>query len=201
MDSIGTGSVRADFSRNPGQAMHDLATELFPICRSITGNGVRRTLEILRRELPGLTIFEVPSGTSAFDWTVPPEWNIRDGYVVAPDGKRIVDFQAHNLHVVGYSTPIDTVLSLDELRPHLYSLPDQPDAIPYVTSYYKERWGFCLTHEQLQALKPGDYRVRIDSTLAAGSLTYAELLLPGEEEREVFVSTYVCHPSMGNNEL
>jgi aminopeptidase-like protein len=190
-----------DFRGNPGAAMHALATELFPICRSITGNGTRQTLEILRRELPALKTFEVPSGTPCFDWVVPPEWNIRDAYFQAPDGKKIVDFQAHNLHVVGYSTPVDATMSLEELRPHLYSLPDQPDAIPYMTSYYKERWGFCLTHDLLQTLKPGDYRVKIDSTLAPGSLTYGELVIPGELEKEVFVSTYVCHASMGNNEL
>ena len=184
-----------------GARAYALARELFPICRSLTGPGVRQTLHILQRELPELTLHEVPSGTQCFDWTVPPEWSIREGYIATEDGRRVVDFATHNLHVVGYSTPVDAVLSLEELRPHLYSLPDQPDAIPYVTSYYRERWGFCMSHRQLESLKPGRYRIKIDSTLAPGSLTYGELLMPGQRDEEIFLSTYVCHPSMGNNEL
>jgi len=184
-----------------GRRAYDLATELFPICRSITGAGLRETLAILRRELPELTIQAIPSGTQCFDWTVPPEWSIRAAYIESDDGRRIVDFADHNLHVVGYSVPVDAVLTLDQLRPHLHSLPDMPDAIPYVTSYYKERWGFCLPHRLLESLTPGRYRVKIDSRLKPGSLNYGEIRLPGETADEVLISTYVCHPSMANNEL
>jgi aminopeptidase-like protein len=184
-----------------GERAYALARELFPICRSLTGPGVRQTLKILQRELPSLTLHEVASGTRCLDWTVPPEWSIREAYIATENGDRIVDFANHNLHVVGYSIPVDAVLTLDELKPHLYALPELPDAIPYVTSYYRERWGFCLSHRQLASLTPGRYRVKIDSTLAAGSLTYGELLIPGERAEEIFLSTYVCHPSMANNEL
>jgi aminopeptidase-like protein len=184
-----------------GDAMHGLMERLWPICRSITGNGVRQTLAILRERLPELTLHEIPTGTKCLDWTVPPEWNIRGAYVIDPSGRRIVDFANHTLHVVNYSEPVDRELSLEELQPHLHSLPQQPDAIPYVTSYYRRTWGFCLTHRQREALQPGRYRVVIDSDLAPGSLTYAEMRIPGRLESEVFLSTYVCHPSMANNEL
>jgi aminopeptidase-like protein len=184
-----------------GRFMHDLATRLFPINRSITGDGVRETLAILGEHLPGLVVHEVPSGTAAFDWTVPDEWNITEAYLIGPDGSRVVDFADHNLHLVAYSTPVDVVLSLEELQEHLHSDTELPDAIPYVTSYYNRVWGFCLPHTQRQALIPGSYQAVIRGTLEPGSLTYGELLIPGDSDSEVFVTTYVCHPSLANNEL
>jgi len=184
-----------------GESMYALVARLFPICRSITGEGVRQTLRILAEDLPGLTIHEIPSGTRAFDWVVPPEWNVREAYLLDPTGRRIIDFAVSNLHLVGYSVPVRRKISLKELQGHLHSLPDLPEAIPYVTSYYEERWGFCLSDRQRSALAEGEYTVVIDSELKPGSLTYGELRIPGEREEEVFFSTYVCHPSMANNEL
>ncbi len=184
-----------------GKQMYMLCARLFPICRSITGEGFRQSLDILREYLPELQIHHVPSGTKVFDWEVPLEWNIRDAYIIDPDGNKLCDFKENNLHIVGYSVPVDLDLSLAELQPHLYSLPNQPTAIPYITSYYKARWGFCLPHELREKLKEGTYHVFIDSDLAPGNLSYGELILPGEQREEIFFSTYLCHPSMANNEL
>jgi aminopeptidase-like protein len=183
-----------------GNAMMALIQELFPICRSITGNGVRQTLAILRRYIPIETI-EIPSGTAVLDWIVPREWNIRKAYIARLDGTRVVDFAANNLHVVQYSQPIDAIMPLSELRVHLQSLPDQPDWIPYRTSYYAENWGFCLTHRQLSSLADGLYRVVIDSDLEPGHLSYGELLVPGETDDTVLFSCHICHPSLANDNL
>ncbi len=181
-----------------GIQIHQLATRLWSIDRSLTGDGVRETLRILGEVAPGLRIHEIPSGTQVF---VPKEWKIRDAYIIDPSGRKICDFRSNNLHVVGYSTPVKDRMSLEALQKHLYSLPDQPTAIPYVTSYYKERWGFCIAQSERDALEDGEYEVFIDSELFDGALTYGELLIRGESEEEIFISTYVCHPSMANNEL
>lgn len=181
--------------------MYALCRELFPICRSITGKGFRDSLAIINKHIPTLKLVEVPTGTKCFDWEVPREWNVRDAYVIDPEGNRMLDFKVSNLHLVGYSVPIDKTISFLELQEHLYSLPDQPEAIPYVTSYYNERWGFCISDNERKTLKEGKYKVFIDSELKDGGLTYGELIIPGENSEEIFLSTYLCHPSMANNEL
>jgi len=173
---------------------------MYPICRSITGSGVRQSLDLVREWIP-LEPTEVPTGTPAFDWEIPNEWNIRDAYVADPAGRRVIDFRAHNLHVVNYSAPIRRSMTLEELRPHLYSLPERPDWIPYRTSYYREHWGFCLRHRDLEQLGPGPFEVVIDSTLAPGSLTYAECVVPGSTAGEAIVYTHTCHPSLANDNL
>ena len=186
---------------NVGNTMFHLAERLFPICRSITGNGFRKSLELIREILPEIDVHEVPSGTQVFDWTVPKEWNILGGWIRKKSGETIVDFNDSNLHVVGYSVPVHKTVSREELLEHVYTIPDQPEWIPYVTSYYKERWGFCMTEKQKQTLTDDEYEVLIDSTLSDGSLTYGELILQGETQDEILISTYLCHPSMANNEL
>lgn len=174
---------------------------LWPICRSITGNGLRSSLQILSEIIP-LEITEVPTGTKVFDWEIPKEWNISNAFIITPEGKRICDFNVNNLHVVNYSIPVDAEITFDELDQHLFSIPEMPGAIPYVTSYYKETWGFCIAHEERALLpKSGKYKVKIDSTLGAGALTYGECVLKGETDEEILFSTYLCHPSMANNEL
>jgi aminopeptidase-like protein len=173
---------------------------MFPLCRSLTGDAVRATLDLIEEQIP-LTRTEVPSGSRVFDWTVPDEWNLRDAYIATADGTRIVDAASSNLHVVSYSEPVRATLSLEQLRERLHSLPDQPEVIPYRTSYYERTWGFCLPHRRLAELGPGDYEVVIDSSLGPGSLTYAEALVEGEGDREVLISTYVCHPSLANDNL
>jgi aminopeptidase-like protein len=181
-----------------GKELHDFATRLYPICRSITGNGVRETLGLIGKRI-ALSVHEVPSGSRAFDWEVPPEWNIEDASITDADGRRVVDFQAHNLHLVSYSEPKSLTLSLEELSAHLHSIPEHPDWIPYRTSYYRRDWGFCLRHRDRERLRPGRYRVEIKSSLARGSLTYAEALIPGRTRDEVLFFVHVCHPSLAND--
>lgn len=180
--------------------MYPLIQDLYPICRSITGDGVRETLRILQQYIP-LTIREVPTGTKVFDWEVPREWNIRDAYVKDPKGDKVIDFQQSNLHVLNYSVPVRGTFDLDTLKSHLFTLPDQPDLIPYRTSYYQENWGFCLSHRVFEQLEPGEYEVVIDSSLEPGHLTYGECVIPGESEEEVMFSSHVCHPSLCNDNL
>lgn len=186
---------------NKGVVMYDLARRLFPICRSITGSGFRNSLNIIRERIPEISVVEVPSGTIVFDWTVPKEWNIYGGYIESLSGEKIIDIANNNLHVLGYSIPIDAIISRHELFDHLYTMPDQPDWIPYVTSYYKERWGFCMSENEKLRLKDESYHVVIDSKLDNGYLTYGELVIPGESDEEIMITTYLCHPSMANNEL
>ena len=174
---------------------------LWPICRSISGNGLRESFGILKEVIP-LKTYEIPTGTKVFDWTIPKEWNIDDAYIISPDGKKICDFKKNNLHVVNYSIPVDKEVDYEELFKHLHTLNNQPNAIPYITSYYKETWGFCISKKELDKLpKKGKYRVFIKSSLENGSITYGDLVLPGNSKKEILFSTYLCHPSMANNEL
>lgn len=189
-----------DAGAGAGEKLHRFAAELYPICRSITGNGIRETLARIGERIP-LQVTEIPTGTEVFDWTVPREWNIRDAYIKNKEGRRVVDFQAHNLHVVNYSIPIHRTMPLDELREHLHTTPDRPNWIPYRTSYYKESWGFCLEQRRLDELADAEYEVCIDSTLEDGSMTYGECILPGESDEEVLISSHSCHPSLANDNL
>lgn len=181
-----------------GEDIYGLAAELFPICRSITGNGVRETLKVLSRHLP-LDVQEVPTGTQVLDWAIPQEWNIHDAYIKNSAGERVVDFRRNNLHVLNYSTPVNANLPLSELKKHIFTLPDQSDLIPYRTSYYKEQWGFCHTHNAVNALPDGNYDVCIDSSLKDGSLTYGEYVHKGKTDDECLIAAHICHPSLAND--
>ncbi|WP_280971385.1 DUF4910 domain-containing protein [Bradyrhizobium sp. ISRA430] len=183
-----------------GQALYQFVAQMYPICRSITGDGVRRTIDLIRNHV-ALTTCEVPSGLQVFDWTVPPEWNVRDAYIKNSAGERVVDFKKSNLHLLGYSIPVRAQMTLDELRPHLYTDPEKPDWTPYRTSYYKATWGFCMPHNQLLAMQEDDYEVRVDSSLGPGHLTYGELRVVGRTSEEVLISCHICHPSMCNDNL
>ena len=184
-----------------GEPMMAMIENLWPINRSLAGPGIRETLRIIGARLDGLTVAKVPTGSKVLDWTVPDEWHPKSAFIETPDGERICELASNNLHLVGYSVGVDQRMTLSELQPHLYSLPDQPDAIPYVTSYYERKWGFCLTHRQREDLKEGMYRVHIDASHRPGFLEYGELVIPGESDDEILFSTYCCHPSMANNEL
>src|SRR6266581_968888 len=201
MTAIAVSDAKAGIDPNEvGESMYGLVRELYPICRSITGKGVRETLRQVGEHIP-LKVHEVPTGTRVFDWTVPKEWNIRDAYVKNSDGIKVIDFKKSSLHILNYSTPIRKRMSLAELREHLYTLPDHPDWIPYKTSYYQERWGFCLTQNQLDGLREGTYEAVIDASLDAGHLTYGECYFPGTSSHEVLISCHICHPSLCNDNL
>jgi aminopeptidase-like protein len=193
-------AVQLSESSSSQLRMMELLRELFPIARSLTGDGVRETLDIIKRHIP-LTVHEVPTGTKVFDWEIPREWNIRGATIKTMDGRTLVDFRANNLHVVGYSVPVSGVFSREELAEHIHTLEEQPDAIPYRTSYYAPNWGFCLPHSLWTTMQDDCYRVEIDTTLADGALTYGELLIPGQVEEEILISVHVCHPSLANDNL
>jgi aminopeptidase-like protein len=199
-DLIGELAPGEASARDVGARLHATMEELYPICRSITGDGVRATLDVLEKAVP-LQRQAAPSGHQAFDWTVNDEWNVRDAYVADRHGERVIDFRRHNLHLVSYSTPVHATMSLEELRPHLHTLPDRPDLIPYRTTYYHRTWGFCLAHNELERLGEGPFEVVVDTTLEPGELTYGELVVPGESSDEVILSAHLCHPSLANDNL
>lgn len=184
-----------------GREIHKFAEQLWPINRSITGSGLRETLRLIQNKIPSLAIHSIKSGSKAFDWKVPREWKVKSAYIIRPDGQKICDFSSNNLHLLNYSAPFRGELTLEELKPNLYTLPEQPDAIPYVTSYYQERWGFCLTHREYSSLTDGVYKIVVDTELFDGEMNYGELFIPGKSQKEILLSSYVCHPSMANNEL
>lgn len=197
MNSAQLSNVNTEMT---GERIYELMRVLFPICRSITGNGIRQTLRIVGEHIP-LEVHEVPTGTKVFDWTVPKEWNIRDAYIRKQGGPRLIDFRKSNLQILNYSVPIHRTISLQELKPHLFTIPDHPDWIPYRTTYYKEGWGFCLSHNQLLSLEKGDYEVFVDSSLSDGHLTYGEYHIPGISDDEIMISVHICHPSLANDNL
>ncbi len=190
----------AGLHMNPGQSMIEFITDLFPICRSITGKGTRETLQRIAGRIP-LKLTEIPTGTRVFDWEIPQEWNINDAYIIDPKGNKIVDFQNLNLHVLNYSTPFNDKVDLKTLKEHLFTIPEKPSLVPYRTSYYSENWGFCLSHNQYLSLEDGEYEAVIDSSLTSGSLTYGEAYFKGESEEEMLISTHICHPSLCNDNL
>jgi len=184
-----------------GKKIYELACKLWPLNRSLTGEGNRETLKLISEHIPNLKIKSVSSGKKVFDWTVPKEWLVNEAYIETPNGKKICDFKKNNLHLVGYSIPFNGVLPLNKLKEYIHTLPDQPNAIPYVTSYYQEKWGFCLSKNELDLLEEGNYKVKVDTKLFDGQMNYAEIILPGRSSNEVFLSSYICHPSMANNEI
>ena len=200
---IGASSdgILLTMNNSSGHQMYQWASDLFPLNRSLTGDGVRETVNYIKNVLPELEIFEVPSGTKVFDWAVPKEWRIREGWIADINGNKLIDLAINNLHIMGYSISVDKIVSRSDLEPNLYSLSEQPNAIPYITSYYKENFGFCLSQNQRDSLGDGPFHIFIDSQLFDGNLTYGELLIPGDTKEEILFSTYVCHPSMANNEL
>ncbi len=199
LDDTGSG-MAGGRSDEAGRTMHEFISRLYPLCRSLSGDGVRETLRIIAERIP-LEIHEVPTGTEVFDWTVPKEWNIRDAYIRNSRGETIVDFRNSNLHVVGYSIPVNARLTLAELREHLFTIPGKPTWIPYRTSYFRESWGFCMRHDQFEALAEDTYETVIDSSLTEGSMSYGEMLIRGSSTDEVLISTHVCHPAMCNDNL
>lgn len=192
--------IETSQSDKTGRQLYHLIERLYPLCRSLTGDGVRETLAIVSEHIQ-LKISEIPSGTKVYDWEIPPEWNIKDAWIKNSKGEKIIDYKKLNLHVLNYSVPVSKSVGLDELKNHLFTLPDQPDKVPYKTSYYTRNWGFCMSHDQFESLEEGDYEVMIDSTLKPGSLTYGEYFIKGKTKEEVLISTHVCHPSLCNDNL